>query len=74
MVLFIYREEMYKPDREDLRGEAEIIIGKQRSGPTGKVNLVFIHHLVRFENRAADLEPNAPLLNQGRGGKDASGQ
>jgi replicative DNA helicase len=54
VVAFIFREEMYARDREDLRGLAELIIGKQRSGPTGTVNLVFLHSLTKFENRAED--------------------
>ena len=50
-VWFIYRPEYYKPDREDLRGVAELIIGKQRNGPTGVVKLVFIRELVKFESQ-----------------------
>ncbi len=56
LVGFIFREEVYKPDREDLRGLAELIISKQRNGPTGKVNLVFLHSLTKFENQTADLD------------------
>ena len=59
VVAFIFREEVYKPDREDLRGQAELVISKQRNGPTGKVNLVFLHHLTKFENRVSDLEGEA---------------
>ena len=50
MVAFIFREEVYKRDREDLRGLAELIIAKQRNGPIGKVDLVFLHHPTKFEN------------------------
>lgn len=53
-ISFIFREEMYHKDRQDLRGLAELIIAKQRSGPTGTVNLVFLHQQVKFENRAED--------------------
>lgn len=62
VVAFIYREEVYKPDREDLYGLAELIIAKQRNGPTGTVELAFLHSYTRFENRAADLgeEPASP--------------
>jgi replicative DNA helicase len=49
IVMFIYREEEYKPTEEN-RGIAEIIIGKQRNGPTGTVRLVFIKEFTRFEN------------------------
>jgi len=57
VVAFIFREEVYKPDHEDLRGKAELILAKQRSGPTGKINLVWLHNLTRFENMA---RPEAP--------------
>lgn len=55
VVLFIYREEMYKHDREDLRGVSELLVAKQRNGPTGKVDLVWLAQFGRFENRAEDL-------------------
>jgi replicative DNA helicase len=55
LVAFIFREEVYKPDREDLRGVAEVLLAKQRNGPTGRVNLVFLKELTRFEDRAHDL-------------------
>ena len=44
LVAFIFREEVYKRDREDLRGLAELIVAKQRNGPIGKIDLVFLHH------------------------------
>jgi len=50
LVMFIFREEVYKPDREDLRGRAELIIGKQRNGPIGKIPLTFIREWTKFEN------------------------
>ena len=55
MVLFIYRDEMYLVDGErnpDTEGTAEIIIGKQRNGPTGAVKLAFLKQYTRFENLA----------------------
>jgi len=55
LVAFIFREEVYKHDREDLRGLAELILAKQRNGPVGKIDLVFLHSLTKFENRAEDL-------------------
>jgi replicative DNA helicase len=55
LVGFIFREEVYKRDREDLRGLAELIIAKQRNGPIGTVNLVYLHSLTKFENRAEEL-------------------
>jgi replicative DNA helicase len=60
LVAFIFREEVYKPDREDLHGRAEILIAKQRNGPTGKVELAFLHKYTRFENRAEDLGEELP--------------
>lgn len=60
VVAFIYREEVYKPDREDLRGVAELILAKQRNGPTGRIQLVFLHHLTKFENRLADIGEEPP--------------
>jgi len=60
VVAFIYREEVYKPDRDDLRGQAELILAKQRNGPTGKIRLVFRGELTRFENRVEDIEGAPP--------------
>ena len=59
MVWFIFRPEYYKPDREDLRGLAEVIIAKQRNGPTGKAKLAFLRQFTKFENMTDDL-PEAP--------------
>jgi replicative DNA helicase len=55
LVSFIFREEVYKPDREDLKGMAELLLAKQRNGPTGRVNLVFLKEFTKFENRTNDL-------------------
>ena len=51
LILFIYRDEVYNPDSPD-KGTAEIIIGKQRNGPIGRVRLTFIGEHTRFENHA----------------------
>ncbi len=58
VVLFIYREDMYKKKEEldDEEGVAEIIIGKQRNGPTGRVKLAFIREHTKFENLAYEAE------------------
>ena len=40
---------------ESLRGQAELLLAKQRNGPVGKIDLVFLHEFTKFENRAADL-------------------
>jgi replicative DNA helicase len=60
LVMFIYREEVYKRDREDLKGLADIIIAKQRNGPIGKVPLRFLGAYTRFENRIDDLPEEPP--------------
>jgi replicative DNA helicase len=51
VILFIYRDEVYNPDSQD-KGTAEIIIGKQRNGPIGRVRLTFLGQHTRFENFA----------------------
>jgi replicative DNA helicase len=53
MVMFIYRDEIYNKDTED-KGIAEIIIGKQRNGPTGTARLRFIGSLTKFTNLDTD--------------------
>jgi replicative DNA helicase len=57
LVMFIYRQEMYDgptdKDGNSLEGRAEIIVGKQRNGPTGLVNLHFNKTFTRFENYSA---------------------
>ena len=52
LVMFIFREEVYKQDDPELQGRAEIIIGKQRNGPIGKVRMAFLKHCTRFESLA----------------------
>jgi replicative DNA helicase len=48
VVAFIYREEVYEPT-DDNRGLAEILVRKQRNGPTGEIELVFLKEFTRFE-------------------------
>ncbi len=57
-ILFIYREEVYEKEKEEVKGVAEIIIGKQRNGPIGIANLAFIHEHTRFENLAREYTPS----------------
>ena len=52
VVMFIFREEVYKQDDPELKGRAEIIIAKQRNGPIGRFHLSFLHSSTRFANMA----------------------
>jgi replicative DNA helicase len=54
VVAFIFREEFYKRDDPDLEGKAEIIVAKQRNGPTDTIPMAFIKRYTRFENMAAE--------------------
>jgi replicative DNA helicase len=57
VVAFIFREEVYKRDDPDLEGKAELIIAKQRNGPTGTVHLAFVGRSTRFENVTGEEPP-----------------
>ena len=54
VIVFIYRDEYYNKDNSPDKGLAEIIIGKQRNGPTGSVKLKFFGEYTRFDNLAVD--------------------
>ncbi|GAC1551005.1 MAG: replicative DNA helicase [Polyangiales bacterium] len=59
VIQFLYRPEYYVPDKQSaeaqkMKGYAEVIIAKQRNGPTGRVPVTFIDEYTRFENRARD--------------------
>ncbi|HNT57791.1 MAG TPA: replicative DNA helicase [Syntrophales bacterium] len=57
VILFVYRDELYNRSEDNPeKGIAEIIIGKQRNGPTGKVKLAFLKEFTRFENLASIRE------------------
>jgi replicative DNA helicase len=57
-IIFLFREEVYEKDKEEVKGIAEIIVGKQRNGPIGTANAAFIHEFTRFENLARDYVPH----------------
>jgi replicative DNA helicase len=67
VVAFVHRQEMFvdpSSDRfEEVKGKAEIIVGKQRNGPVDDIDLAFVHRYARFENlemtRAYELPPPA---------------
>lgn len=54
LIMFIYRDEVYNSDSPD-KGTAEIIIGKQRNGPIGRIRLTFQGHYSRFDNYAGSI-------------------
>jgi replicative DNA helicase len=55
VVMLVYREEYYKRNDPTVAGKAEIIIAKQRNGPTGTVVLTFINQYTRFDNHAREF-------------------
>lgn len=55
VVMFVYRDEMYNPESPE-KGVSELIIGKQRNGPTGRVKLAFLSEFTRFENLAKGMD------------------
>ncbi len=60
LIIFLYRPERYKEQSElspEQQNLAEVIVGKQRNGPTGTVHLTFIPEYASFENRAPDRQP-----------------
>ncbi|MBX9940324.1 MAG: replicative DNA helicase [Candidatus Obscuribacterales bacterium] len=56
LVMFIYRDEYYNPE-SDKRGEAEVIIAKQRNGPVGTVDLLYQGSITRFLNKVHNQYP-----------------
>lgn len=61
IVAFPWRQEVYKRDREDLRGVAELILAKQRNGPIGSIELVWLASMTKFESRSEDLPSEGVL-------------
>lgn len=54
VVMFVYRDEVYHPDSND-KGQAEVIVAKHRSGPTGVDRLAFLNSYAKFENMARGM-------------------
>ncbi|MEN0110871.1 MAG: DnaB-like helicase C-terminal domain-containing protein, partial [Planctomycetota bacterium] len=57
VVMFVHRDEYYattEEDRERVKGEADLLIRKQRNGPVGDVKLTWLHDFTRFTNRAPE--------------------
>jgi len=55
VVMFIYRDDYYNKDSKE-PNVAEVIISKQRNGPTGTAKLAFMKNLTRFESMASGLD------------------
>jgi replicative DNA helicase len=58
VVVLLHREDYYRKEESDFEPDhnAEVIIAKQRNGPTGKINLMFMEKLTRFENLNTRVE------------------
>jgi len=71
VIAFIYRDEMYNKESPDV-GKAEIIVGKQRNGPTGKAMLAFRSNITRFDDLAKGMDDyiDPPAIHGGNAGED----
>ncbi len=69
VILFVYRDEVYN-EQSEAKGTAEIIIGKQRNGPTGMVRLTFAGEYCRFDNYGGPEIQNVVRMPRRRGMED----
>ena len=51
VVMFVYREEYYEKDNPELKNKAQIVVAKQRNGPTGQFDLLFQGSTTKFKNK-----------------------
>ena len=61
VIIFLYRDEVYNPDKKESKGIAELILGKQRNGPVGVVKLSYLSYCTAFENLAESPFPSEDL-------------
>ena len=54
IIIFLYRDEVYYKENPEKRGKGELIVAKQRNGPTGTVHVTFLDYCTRFENAAEE--------------------
>ncbi len=69
VIMFIYREEVYEPDKEEVKGVAEVLIRKQRNGPIGSCKLTFLGSFTRFENYSPEMAAARQLGQIGNNGQ-----
>ncbi|MBU0513283.1 MAG: replicative DNA helicase [Proteobacteria bacterium] len=67
LIMFIYRDEVYHPDSSPFAGTAEIIVGKQRNGPTGDFWLMFEKESTRFKNLDREAQRELRDMRRSRG-------
>jgi len=71
VVIMLHRPEVYEPDNPELKGLAEVIIAKNRSGPVGTVRLTWRNEFLRFENWSGFNEPDGGYFNGPASGSDS---
>jgi replicative DNA helicase len=73
VIAFIYRDEVYNKDNEENRGLAELIIAKQRNGPTGTIKLQFDGQYAKFSDLSAERRQELGLSGEGFGSDTVPG-